>query len=368
MIFLIGVFTVLHAVFYIHLAYHWKRIQKPTIKEAQVSFSVIIPVRNESENIEGILSCLENQSYPKELYEVLIIDDFSEDDTVDRVKKIAQSTNLSIQLIGLTDADCQGKKYALTEGVKQSKYDHIITTDADCRMEANWLKSYNNIFDQDLNMVAGPVSIDGNGLFGRLQQVEFAGLIGFGAVTLQEENPSMCSGANLGFKKDAFKAVGGYENNFFIPSGDDEFLLYNIMKKFPHSTKFLKESEAVVHTSGHTRLSSFINQRTRWTSKWKYNRNWKVRFGAVLFFLDYLFLFSALILMGIGKISSYYMVSVLLLRFSSLFLFVSPINRFLKGKSSLFPLLILQIIYPLHVLFMGMNSIFGTYTWKGRKY
>ncbi len=368
MIFLIGAFTIIHVIFYMNLAFHWRRIQEPSIKEQLLPFSIIIPVRNESENIHRILECLQYQSYPKELYEVIIIDDFSEDDTIKMVHEINNTTNLSIRIFQLTDPTRKGKKYALTEGVKQATYDWIITTDADCWMNEGWLKSFNNVFEDNINMVAGPVSIVGSGLFGRLQQVEFAGLIGFGAVTLQEENPSMCSGANLGFKKQAFEAVRGYENNLFIPSGDDEFLLYNIMTSFPHSTRFLKASEAVVHTAAHSRLSSFINQRTRWTSKWKYNKNWKVRFSAILFFLDYLLFIVAVLLTIIGEMDKYYLLMVLGLRYISLLLFVAPINSFLKGKNSLFPFLLFQIIYPLHVLFMGMNSIFGTYTWKGRKY
>ena len=368
MIFLIGAFTMLHVIFYFSLTFHWKRIHKPTPHGSQLSFSIVIPVRNESNNIQRILSCIESQTYPKELFEVIIVDDFSEDDTAIKVQKLAEKSDVTIRTIQLVNQENQGKKHALTEGVRQSKFDLIITSDADCWMGENWLKSYNDMFDDTINMITGPVSIVGKGLFGRLQQVEFAGLLGFGAVTLQKESPSMCSGANLAFRKEAFDEVGGYTNNLFVPSGDDEFLLFNIMRRFPHSAKFLKTEEAVVYTSAHSSLSSFINQRTRWTSKWKYNRNWKVRFGAVLFFFDYLFFFLAVILGVVGNLNGYLLLGVLLLRNISLIAFISPINKFLKGKSSFIPLVIFQIIYPMHVLFMGMNSIFGTYTWKGRKY
>lgn len=331
-------------------------------------FSVIVPVRNEAENIGRILQRLEAQDYPKDLYEVIIIDDFSEDDTAKKVTQLSDSLESTIRLIQLNDENKQGKKHALTEGVRQAKHETILTTDADCWMNEGWLRAYNGAFIAELNMVAGPVSIEGKGLFGRLQQVEFAGLIGFGAVTIQKENPSMCSGANLGFRKRAFEEVGGYENNLFTPSGDDEFLLFNIMKKFPHSTKFLKSEKAIVFTRAHTELSAFMNQRTRWTSKWKYNKNWKVRLSAILFFFDYLIFYMALILGALGVINWMYILTVVVFRCLSLFVFVSPVNRFLQGRSSFIPLLIFQIIYPIHVLFMGLNSIFGSYTWKGRKY
>jgi len=178
----------------------------------------------------------------------------------------------------------------------------------------------------------------------------------------------MCSGANLGFRKSAFEAVGGYDDNLFTPSGDDEFLLHSIMRQFPHSARFLKSQDAIVSTPAHSKLSAFINQRTRWTSKWKYNRNHKVRWNAVLFFFDYLFFYLALLGAFLSWFNPFVIAIIVLIRFCSIFLFVDSVNRFMKGKPSFWPMLIFQIIYPLHVLFMGMNSIFGSYTWKGRKY
>ncbi|SNS81321.1 Glycosyltransferase, catalytic subunit of cellulose synthase and poly-beta-1,6-N-acetylglucosamine synthase [Ekhidna lutea] len=365
---LITAFTLLHVLFYLRLAQGWRKI--PVVEKSgnKISFSVIIPVRNEATNIQTILKNLESQHYPKELFEVIVIDDFSEDDTAQIVNQLIPSLNLNLRLVQLSDPTKQGKKHALTAGVKAAKYETILTTDADCWFGESWIRSYSDAFGKEVNMVAGPVAIEGRGIFARLQQVEFAGLIGFGAVTISEENPSMCSGANLGFKKAAFEEVGGYTDNLFTPSGDDEFLLFNIMRKFPHSTIFLQSKEAVVCTPAHSKLRSFVNQRTRWTSKWKYNKNWKVRISAILFFLDYLIFYGAIAGAILGIVDDVFITGIAIMRFLVLLFFVSPVNRFMGGRSSFFPLLLFQIIYPLHVLFMGMNSIFGSYTWKGRKY
>ena len=368
MLILIATFTLFHVIFYLKLAYGWRQINRIEAKQSLTPFSVIIPVRNEEANIEAILAQLANQDYPKELFEVIVVDDFSDDKTASIVQGLKEKLPIEVKLIQLTDHSKQGKKHALTAAVASAKFETILTTDADCSFENGWISAYNNAFEESINMVAGPVGIHGKGLFARLQQVEFAGLMGFGAVTISHENPSMCSGANLGFKKKAFEAVGGYVNNLFTPSGDDEFLLYNIMRKFPGTTRFLNDEQAVVSTSAHTKLTSFINQRIRWTSKWKYNKNWRVRLSAVLFFADYLIFYLLVGLTILGRLNPLILSAVFSARFLSMFLFVAPINRSLKGKSSFGPLLIFQIIYPLHVLFMGMNSIFGSYTWKGRKY
>ncbi|MEP1032078.1 glycosyltransferase [Ekhidna sp.] len=368
MMILIAAFTILHVLFYLKLAHGWIRIPLISSKETLIPFSVVIPVRNEEENIARILHQLAKQNYPKDLFEVIVVDDFSDDQTVSIVNGLKDSLEISIRLIPLIDKQKQGKKHALTAAINAAEHETILTTDADCWFEYNWIKCYNDAFDERTNMVAGPVAIQGKGIFARLQQVEFAGLMGFGAVTISHENPSMCSGANLGFRKSAFEAVGGYTNNLFTPSGDDEFLLFNIMSKFPHSTRFLKSDNAVVKTAAHKKLRSFVNQRTRWTSKWKYNKNWKVRVSAILFFLDYLIFYASIAFSLLGLIDPILIALVILVRFISMLLFVAPINKFLKGRSSFWPLLVFQIIYPLHVLFMGMNSIFGSYTWKGRKY
>lgn len=365
---LIAAFTLLHVLFYLRLARGWSRIPPIQQRDTLLPFSVILPVRNEASTIQTILAKLEQQDYPRELYEVIVIDDFSEDETVEMVKQFQDSLSLDLRLVQMSDSKKQGKKHALTAGVKAAKHETILTTDADCWFGKSWIKSYNDAFDETINMVAGPVAIEGKGAFARLQQVEFAGLMGFGAVTISEENPSMCSGANLGFRKRSFEEVGGYTDNLFTPSGDDEFLLFNIMRKFPHSTRFMKSSEGIAHTLAHIRLSSFINQRTRWTSKWKHNKNWKVKLSAVLFFLDYLIFYAAIACAILGFIDPVFVSGIAILRFVVIFSFVMPVNRFMKGKSSFLPLLAFQIIYPLHVLFMGMNSIFGSYTWKGRKY
>lgn len=365
---LIIIFTIIHVLFYLKLAWGWRQIPTVSSEESLIPFSVVIPVRNEADNIERILQRLAVQDYPEDLFEVIIVDDFSNDQTVPIVHRLKESMHITIRLIQLENQERQGKKHALTAAVRAAKHETILTTDADCWFEKEWIRSYNNAFEESTNMVAGPVAIEGKGLFARLQQVEFAGLMGFGAVTIAHENPSMCSGANLGFRKRAFEEVGGYTNNLFTPSGDDEFLLFNIMRKFPNSTHFLKEEKAVVKTPAHLKLSSFINQRVRWTSKWKHNKNWKVRVSAVLFFMDYLLFYGAMGFAFLGRIDPSLISLIIVARFFSLFLFVSPINRFMKGKGSFWALLIFQIIYPLHVLFMGMNSIFGSYTWKGRRY
>jgi len=367
MLYLVVLFTVLHISFYLYLLIGWKRVKVSKEAGKGISFTVIIPARNEESVIVGVLACLASQDYDKSDYEVIVVNDFSDDGTEKVVHECIEKFDLDLRLISLSDPNKQGKKYALTEGVAHSKFDFILTTDADCQMGPMWISSFVEKAN-NYEFIAGPVALKGRGLFARLQQAEFSGLLGFGAVTLEHDNPSMCSGANLGFSKKAFEVVGGYEDNINIPSGDDEFLLYNITEKFPGKASFLKNKASLVITPAHDSLQQFINQRKRWTSKWKYNKNRILRFVAIMFFLDYLFYFLFLLVCLANWDLLCYLGVIMIARFGVERLFIGSVNSFVGNRKTGLALLVLQIIYPIHVLFMGVNSIFGNYTWKGRKY
>ena len=359
--------TLLYVTFYLTLAVEWTKIKPNIQRSSSTRFSIIIPVRNEEKVIEKLLVSLEFQEYDKENYEVIVVDDFSEDATVARVEELMKRFRMDLRVFSLEDVAQTGKKIALTKGIEAAKNDFILTTDADCQMGPYWLSSFAENASTK-KFIAGPVALKGSGLFAQMQQSEFAGLIGFGAVTMTKGSPSMCSGANLGFTKDAFLQVGGYTDNLDIPSGDDEFLLYHVYKKYPNEVLFLKSKAAIVVTEAHSKLSKFINQRIRWTSKWKYHKNRKLRLTAMLFFLDNLVFLAAFFLFLTSQISAQLFLPLLIARWLIIFVYILPIKKFLGHGRNFAGLLLMQIIYPFHILFMGLNSIFGRYTWKGRKY
>jgi poly-beta-1,6-N-acetyl-D-glucosamine synthase len=194
--------------------------------------SVIIPVRNEAKQMERLLVNLAKQHYTN--FEVIIMDDHSSDDTL----KIIRSYPMP-QLSVHTNSG-QGKKQAITEGVKRSAGQLIVTTDADCSFHPDWLKTMNRYFqDKKVLFLFGGVRIyDTPNFFTKMQAVEFASLIGSAAATAAFNIPTMCNGANLAYRKHVFEEVKGYEGNVHVPSGDDEFLMRKIHKKFPEGILF----------------------------------------------------------------------------------------------------------------------------------
>jgi biofilm PGA synthesis N-glycosyltransferase PgaC len=206
--------------------------------------SIIIPVRNEQAGIGHLLEDIRIQSYQN--FEVIVVDDNSADDTT----AIVLTFTCQDPRFTLLASRGEGKKVALTTGINTSRGEIIVTTDGDCRVKVDWLKTVKKYFQaHGTKMVFGGVKLEGSSFFSALQSHEFLSLVGTAAGTMWYGFPSMCNGANLAFRKGVFLEVGGYTNNFHIPSGDDEFLMRKIFKLFPQGILFLSDSNAVVTTA-----------------------------------------------------------------------------------------------------------------------
>ena len=362
-------FSLLRILFVQLLAVMWWRISGNVSRaQSSLTFTILIPVRNEEDNITSLLQDLEQQNYPQKLFEVIVIDDHSEDQTAKLVKDYVTHSGLNIRFIQLDEKS--GKKSAITHGIGLSQHEYILATDGDCRIPATWIKTFAARFEEGdaPKMVAGPVFMETDNLFTSIQSLEFSALIGFGASSLQLGFAGTCNGANIAYKKNVFHDVDGYVGNEKIPSGDDEFLMFKIFNKYPGSVVFLKSPEAVVRTPAKKTIKELVNQRIRWSSKWKFHKSAYVTTTAVMFFVDYAILISAIALAMLGILEFTTVASVLLLRWLTEYYYVSNVVRFLGGKPRWFNFLAMQIIYPLFVIFLGIASIFGIYHWKGRAY
>lgn len=353
------------------LLYGWEKAMVNKLPEIQEritgKITVVIPFRNEEANIENIITDLVNQSYSSVFYEVIFIDDHSNDRSSDKVAlKIASLPNF--RLISLL-AENEGKKKAISLGIEKSNGDIIVMTDADCRLPMNWLASINDQFQGDgIKMAFGGVKIEENcSFFSKLQAMEFSSLIGSGTATLHLGYPSMCNGANLAFLKAAFIEVNGYEGNFSISSGDDEFLMRKINAKFPGSISFLNNEESIVTTKAQKSLKALFYQRLRWAGKWKYNSSASTKLLALYIFL---FQLSFICVVGLTLMNRLNLKTAFFLIGGKIvfeFIFLSKICAFLRVKWRTLYFLLLQFIYPVYVVSIALASNFISPLWKERK-
>jgi poly-beta-1,6-N-acetyl-D-glucosamine synthase len=347
------------------LLYGWeKALTKPIpLSSSLKTISVVVPIRNEEQNIEKLLNSLVALHYPKEKLQIILVNDHSTDRSVQLISKFLTE---NILLINLESAR-SGKKAALSKGIEHSTPEIIVTTDADCIQHQDWLLSINDFFEGDnIQMVVGPVAIDPTtSWFAKLQAIEFSSLIGSGAAMLHWGIPAMANGANLAFRKSAFVSVGGYEGNQHIPSGDDEYLLKKVFEKFPEGVVFNNKPASVVRTLPMNSFSSFINQRLRWAGKWKYQDDWKVKAAAVAVFCFQAFM---LVIYVLAIVNRHELAAILILAkvgLEGVFLF--RVCQFLGVRFSLLPFVGLQLVYPFYVVFTAMASFLVMPIWKDRK-
>ena len=372
---LIPIFWILivsYAVFTFILFFLWKRIpvKHKSSSDSSTFISVIIPVRNEEENILNLLKDLDKQTFPFSRFEVFVMDDGSTDQTAEIVDTFNQKSDCTIHLTRLPDVPTTSpKKRAIETAMLMAKGNLIVTTDGDCRAKTGWLEAIADCYAATgAKLISGPVTFNQEtSLTDHLQTVEFSSLIGSGASAIQAGFPSLCNGANLAYEKDAFVSVGGYDGVRHIASGDDEFLMHKIVAKYPGTIYFLKNQQAVISTQAHKEWSLFFRQRKRWASKWKHYQSKTPLILALYVFSCNLAIILSGVLWLTGNLKNGDFALLILIKCAPEWLFLGTILHFLNKSVSIFFIPVTQTFYSFYVCFFGLVAQKPEYEWKGRK-
>ncbi|MCE7065884.1 glycosyltransferase [Dyadobacter sp. CY326] len=361
-----------YAVFTFVLTFFWNRIKPSGIFkfDKRLFITVIVPVRNEEENIGLLLNDLDQQHFPHEQFEVLVMDDNSTDRTAAIAQAFAAHSQINLQVIPLPDtATTSPKKRAIETAITRAKGNLIVTTDGDCRVESGWLQAIAACYAAtNAKLISAPVTFsEERSVTDHLQTVEFASLIGSGASAIAAGYPSLCNGANLAYEKNAFIEVGGFDGVRHIASGDDEFLMHKIAAKFPKGVHFLKDSRAIVNTKAHDNWQAFFRQRKRWASKWKHYKSKTPLFLALYIFGCNFSLLTSAVLFAFGSLNALTFFCLLSVKCLPEWLFLGSVLRFFKKPRSIFYIPLTQLIYPFYVCFFGLAAQKPAYEWKGRK-
>ncbi len=346
------------------------------IDESNVRFStkvsIIIPARNEEANIENCFNDIRQQNYPGQLLEIILVDDNSTDKTAEIMSKFKlQNSSMNIILISLNEMEnfSAYKKRSVAVAVEKASGSVIITTDADCRFNKEWISSIVSCFEKHKpKFISSPVSFSNTDtFFERIQSLEFMSLIGCGAAAINLGSPNMCNGANIAFEKSAYLEVNGFDNKNEPASGDDMFLMLKIAKKYPDKIHFLKSKSAIVYTDAKKNLSEFYQQRKRWASKGTKYNNSSVTVIAFIVYLANLFWLVNFVLAFIYQDFLVLLLILTGLRMLIEILFLYSLASFFDKKKNLLlyiPTFIFNIFY---VIIIGVAGSIGTYEWKGRR-
>ena len=261
------------------------------------------------------------------------------------------------------------KKRAVNYGIDSSKGEIIVTTDADCVYHRNWLKHLLQCIDAETAFVSGPVSfIDGKSVFSKIQKLEFEGLILTGAGLIGSGKPVICNGANIAYKREAFREVGGFKDNINLASGDDELLMQKIFMDTDFKIKFCVDREAVVFTNSNESIGGFFNQRKRWASKSLRYQNKRLIAELILIFMFYLGLIlqPLFILEGFYPLIITFILSIavkLLLEF----LIIKKGEKLLFNKNSRVIFLLSELFQVPYIIISSVSGLFGNFIWKDRR-
>ncbi|MBK6994955.1 MAG: glycosyltransferase [Lewinellaceae bacterium] len=374
--------------------YRWGWSARPVSKlpegfESKSIISVLIPARNEAENIEPCLRSILAGNYPHNLLEIIVLDDFSEDRTAEIVNQLSESlipkesgSESSISCIHMADnlppesRFTPNKKKAIEIGVSKAKGEIIVTTDADCLVQKDWILLIAAAFENpQTQMVTGPVAFhQEKSLLQRFQSLDFLGMMGITGAGTQLGWHYMANGANLAFRKQAFEAVNGFAGNAHLSSGEDMFLVQKVAKRWPGSVSFLKNCNATVLTKASPDLQAFWHQRLRWGTKNAAIPSWPMRLSLLTVFLFcwsiWVNLALAIAYAGMDIAANFYWIFLFQIIVKAVFdyYFLSEMCRFFNRKDLLRWFWPSFFMHTAYIALIGTMSIFyKKYEWKGRR-
>ena len=348
----------------------------------RTKISVLVPARNEEANIAACIDSLSRQSYPKDLYQVIVIDDHSTDRTPEIVSEL-HYPGLSVQCLRLAETTSDQpvlahKKKAIETGIGSAAGELIVTTDADCLFHPDWLATMAAFYEQkNAKFIAAPVRIGGLGdstpgyyprsLLSIFQTLDFITLQGITGAAVSRKFHSMCNGANLAYARSAFYEVEGFKGIDSLPSGDDMLLMHKIYRKYPEGVFFLKSPKAIVTTQPETRWKGFFNQRVRWASK-------ADRYDDRRIFWVLLLVYIVNALFAVLPIAAFWnswwlwlLLIGLVVKTMLEYPFVRTVATFFGQQSLMIYFPILQPLHILYTIVIGWLGKFGSYRWKDRK-
>jgi len=352
----------------------------PTGYEPENRVTVVIAARNEAGNILDCLNSILNGAYPAKLLQIIVVDDFSDDETAGLVagyisKKAHHSPD--IQLLQLEKSlpperrFRANKKKAIELAVAQASGSIIVSTDADCWVPTDWLMLLVSRFEAQpkLAILAAPVVIHRErNVLQRFQSLDFLGMMGITAAGIQLGWHRMGNGANLSYRKDAFLAVDGYAGNEQIASGDDMFLMQKMAERWPGCVGFLKNSQAAVRTEAMPNWSGFWQQRLRWGSKNAGMREWPIRLILLAVWMFCMGIWVSGLLCLLGYFSWQVLVFQVFAKMFGDWLLLKEMCGYFGRRDLMRWFLPSFLIHTGYIAFAGLGSLmFEKYRWKGRE-
>lgn len=332
------------------------------------SYSVVIAVHNEENNLEKCLDCLISQDYPADKFEVILADDRSTDSTLRIIKKYCDKY-ANFKYVEVKQSEIAvPKKTALIKALEIAHGEIILSTDGDCIQPRGWISSVNHCFADGVGMVIGHVGyFKPENIWQGIDALDYLTHRALGAAFIGIKSVYTCTAANMAYRKEIFDLNKDGFRKLKVRPAEDNFILH-CTKKSGLKIVVATEADSRVETSGAQSFSHFFNQRFRWAA---YGGN-ITTLGVKLFFIPalsfYLIILVSLfasmfypkILLTLGLVCLGKILFDLLL--IARYTFIYKIGYMLKY---FLPLSVIHLILSPLVAIKG--NLF-TFKWKSRRY
>lgn len=360
----------IYSIFIGSLFYGFKKVktfEKSDLK-AITNFSIIVPFRNETANLPSLLHSFSQLNYPGNQFEIIFVNDSSEDNSVEIIADFPVSS-FSFKVVENVRKSNSPKKDAIATAINHAENDWIITTDADCFVDQNWLLTLDDyIQNYNPEMIAGAVSILADDTFlQQFQQLDLMSLQGATIGSFGIGKGFMCNGANFAYTKKIFQELNGFDGNSEIASGDDVFLLQKGIAKYPEKVHYLKSEDAVILTKPVGDWKSLFFQRMRWASKTSSYQSGFGKIAALVVFAGNLTIVLSFLLTLFAQFSFWNWYLLFAIKIFADFLLLYQTGRFIKPRAVKF-FLLSNLFYPFFSTSVAIYSLFGKYEWKGRSF
>lgn len=335
-------------------------VNKGRIRILENQISWIIPFRNEEKNIPEFLVSLESQNNWKELYEIIFIDDNSDDNGVKLINKFIEEQNAdNIKIVKISVGNAS-KKSAILESIENIHSPWVLQTDMDIQFGRNWLEERTIVNESTLLSIAPIKYLDG-GFFSKILNIENWAIIAMTVIGIKRKIPQMANGANLLWNKKIIEEGNAIRRE--VISGDDTDLMNASHSIYKDSLDFNFKKGSVVNTYPPGDLTSFFHQRIRWASKWKNSKfNFQLFFAAGIWAFHLIYI-SILILL-IYKANYALAAIIFSTKALSEYYLISGISHYFNSKISFVSFLISLLIYSPYVVFFGLFGQFVKAKWK----
>lgn len=322
-------------------------------KTTQNPISILVCCHNELENLEKLIPIILKQE--NIIFELIVVNDRSTDNTLAYLKAI-EDQRLQIITITHTPSHWNPKKYALTQGIAQAKYNHLLLTDADCEPASlEWAKEMQNKIVQDKSIVLGyspyfkekgilNAFIQFETLMTAIQYFNFA-LWGL---------PYMGVGRNLMYAKSLFLETQGFDKHQNITGGDDDLFIGKVANL--HNTNICISKESFVYSFPKKTWQTWYKQKIRHLSVGVY---YKPKIKILLGLLNFSQIFFWLIFMVLlCNASNYIAIWVLFtLRMALVWILINMIGRKLQTKIPFLAIPFFDILFSLYIFMIGLKAI-----------